>query len=275
MFCHVHRCRHAQQPGARVVCSRSKRLAWIPKPQTLKLASLLRHAWAAGPPQPPQDAPTKLHAARAVAEANTQRMSRIANASVRGGLHFGGLAAVFYGVQVRKAAVRVEELWRRFWRAPPGWRSLLRKCMQGAALRAQNQSAALMESQAGLPSWADPGAMPAARCQEWRHAAGVTAVSMWASPNTALSCTLVLLVQMLSGVYRGRRDFLDAAHGGLAAGAAFGYSRKHPTREQAGGAVWAEYSWVLVFLLTLALPCPPLQCTAASNRQPLQPEASS
>ncbi|KAL4421905.1 hypothetical protein ABPG77_005189 [Micractinium sp. CCAP 211/92] len=82
----------------------------------------------AGPPQPPQDAPTKLHAARAVAEANTQRMSRIANASVRGGLHFGGLAAVFYGVQ------------------------------------------------------------------------------------------------MLSGVYRGRRDFLDAAHGGLAAGAAFGYS---------------------------------------------------
>ncbi|KAL4437449.1 hypothetical protein ABPG75_004588 [Micractinium tetrahymenae] len=82
----------------------------------------------AGPPQPPPNAPTKLHAARAIAEANTQRMSRIANASVRGGLHFGGLAAVFYGVQ------------------------------------------------------------------------------------------------MLSGVYRGRRDFLDAAHGGLAAGAVFGYS---------------------------------------------------
>jgi hypothetical protein len=33
-------------------------------------------------------------------------------------------------------------------------------------------------------------------------------------------------VQMLSGVYRGHRDFLDAAHGGLAAGALFGWSRE-------------------------------------------------
>jgi hypothetical protein len=82
----------------------------------------------AGTPQPPPDAPTKLHAARAIAEENTQRLSRVANGALRGGLHFGGLAAVFYAVQ------------------------------------------------------------------------------------------------MLSGVYRGRRDFLDSAHGGMAAGALFGIS---------------------------------------------------
>jgi hypothetical protein len=35
-------------------------------------------------------------------------------------------------------------------------------------------------------------------------------------------------VQMLSGVYRGRRDFLDSAHGGLAAGAVFGVSCELP-----------------------------------------------
>ena len=32
--------------------------------------------------------------------------------------------------------------------------------------------------------------------------------------------------QMLSGVYRGRRDFFDAVHGGLAAGAMFGLARE-------------------------------------------------
>ncbi|KAI3429883.1 hypothetical protein D9Q98_010194 [Chlorella vulgaris] len=101
----------------------------------------------AGPPQPPANAPTKLHIARAIAEENTQRLQRLANASVRGGLHFGGLAAVFYAVQ------------------------------------------------------------------------------------------------MLSGVYRGRRDFLDSAHGGLAAGAVFGVSlhrsvkaTSHPMRAVVLGA---------------------------------------
>lgn len=32
------------------------------------------------------------------------------------------------------------------------------------------------------------------------------------------------MVQMLSGVYRNRRDFLDSAHGGMAAGALFSVS---------------------------------------------------
>lgn len=36
-----------------------------------------------------------------------QRLSRIANGAVRGGLHFGGLAAVFYAVQVRRPSYRV------------------------------------------------------------------------------------------------------------------------------------------------------------------------
>ncbi|PRW60374.1 hypothetical protein C2E21_1325 [Chlorella sorokiniana] len=80
------------------------------------------------PAQAPPDAPTKLHAARAIAEENTQRLSRMANASLRGGLLFCGLAGTFYAVK------------------------------------------------------------------------------------------------MLSGVYRNRRDFLDSAHGGMAAGALFGVS---------------------------------------------------
>ncbi len=220
------------------MCSRSKRLAWIPKPQTLKLAFLLRHAWAAGPPHPPQDAPTKLHAARAVAEANTQRMSRIANASVRGGLHFGGLAAVFYGVQVRKAAGRVEELWRRFLAGAP-WRVQFAAKMHAGhdinPLRCLIPRPGHLRGQTRAPCL-----QRAAR----RAACRWSGCCVGACQHTPTSCTLLLPVQMLSGVYRGRRDFLDAAHGGLAAGAAFGYSRKHPTREQAGGAVWAEYSWV-------------------------------
>jgi hypothetical protein len=91
----------------------------------------------AGPPQPPPDAPTKLHTARAIAEANTQRLSRVSDACVRSGLRFGGLAATFFAVQT------------------------------------------------------------------------------------------------LSTTYRGRRDFLDAAHGGLAAGAVFGLSRESRGRPEA------------------------------------------
>lgn len=46
---------------------------------------------------PVQERPS-LHAARAMAEAQTQRIARIADAGIRGGFRIGGFAAVFYGV---------------------------------------------------------------------------------------------------------------------------------------------------------------------------------
>lgn len=60
-----------------------------------------------GPVRTPASMPSKAHAARAMAEAQTERLVRVLNASVRGGLRFGGLAAVFYAVQVRGWARRI------------------------------------------------------------------------------------------------------------------------------------------------------------------------
>lgn len=45
--------------------------------------------------------------------------------------------------------------------------------------------------------------------------------------------------QTLSGVYRGQRDFLDTAHGGMAAGAVFGLSRERGAAAWWIGAGWA------------------------------------
>lgn len=97
----------------------------------------------------------------------------MANASLRGGLHFAGLAAVFYGVQVRGAAF----------------------CSQ-----LRSGAAALAAGHPTRPAHR-PSPCPA-------H-----------PPNHPP-------LQTLSGVYRGQRDFLDTAHGGMAAGAVFGLSRE-------------------------------------------------
>lgn len=43
----------------------------------------LRAAAAAGPFQPPAGLPTKAHVARAIAEAQTQRMARISNGTLK------------------------------------------------------------------------------------------------------------------------------------------------------------------------------------------------
>lgn len=59
-----------------------------------------RQEAAAGPVQAPTGAPTKAHAARAMAEEQTQRLVRVFNAALRSSLRFGGLAAVFYGAQM-------------------------------------------------------------------------------------------------------------------------------------------------------------------------------
>lgn len=53
--------------------------------------------------------PTRAHAARAAAETQTQRLLRIANASVRTGIRFGGLAALFYGAQLVTSIYRDRE----------------------------------------------------------------------------------------------------------------------------------------------------------------------
>ena len=57
------------------------------------------HAPAAGPVKAPPGVASKAHAARAMAEQQTDRLVRVLNSSVRGGLRVGGLAAVFYAVQ--------------------------------------------------------------------------------------------------------------------------------------------------------------------------------
>lgn len=59
-----------------------------------------REERAAGPVQAPPGAPSKAHAAKAMAEEQTQRLLRIINSSIKSSLRFGSLAAVFYGVQL-------------------------------------------------------------------------------------------------------------------------------------------------------------------------------
>lgn len=139
----------------------------------------------AGVPEAPADAPTKLHAARAVAEANTQRLSRIGNNSLRGALGFGSIAAVFYGVQ------------------------------------------------------------------------------------------------MLSAVYRGRRGFLDSAHGGLAAGAMFGLALHRSVKAQVpvarsivlGGALGASLGIPFGLLQDKLVDMLPPEHQAARARRQQQMEA--
>jgi len=65
-----------------------------------------RHERSAGPIQPPENAPTKAHAARAMAEEQTQRLLRVVNASVKGTARFGALAGVFYGTHLMSSVWR-------------------------------------------------------------------------------------------------------------------------------------------------------------------------
>ncbi|GAB4814544.1 hypothetical protein N2152v2_001590 [Parachlorella kessleri] len=60
----------------------------------------------AGPIAAPTGAPTKAHAARAIAEEQTQRLARISNSTLKGGVRVGGLAAVFYAVQMLSGIYR-------------------------------------------------------------------------------------------------------------------------------------------------------------------------
>ncbi|EFN59863.1 hypothetical protein CHLNCDRAFT_49731 [Chlorella variabilis] len=181
-----------QEPGEEVPPMPEELREWAQDTLTATLVGLVfggGKQWiderGAGAPQAPPGAPTKLHAARAIAEENTQRLSRVANASVRGGLHFGGLAAAFYAVQV------------------------------------------------------------------------------------------------LSGVYRGRRDFLDAAHGGMAAGALFGLSlhrsmgmRASPLRSLVlGAALGASLGIPLGLLQDKVASLLPEEHRAARLRRQLHTEA--
>jgi hypothetical protein len=65
-----------------------------------------REERAAGPITAPPEAPSKAHAAKAMAEEQTQRLLRIINSSLRSSLWFGSLAAVFYGVQLAGGVYR-------------------------------------------------------------------------------------------------------------------------------------------------------------------------
>lgn len=60
---------------------------------------------SASPINPPNTL-SKAHAARAMAEEQTQRLLRISNAAVRGSLQFGSLGALFYGVQLMSSIYR-------------------------------------------------------------------------------------------------------------------------------------------------------------------------
>lgn len=61
---------------------------------------------ALGPVQPPPDAPTKARAAKVMAEEQTRRLLRTLNGAVKGGIRFGGLAAVYYGMQLAGSIYR-------------------------------------------------------------------------------------------------------------------------------------------------------------------------
>ena len=65
-----------------------------------------REERAAGPLQPPPNAPSKAHAAKAMAEEQTQRLLRIINASLKSSLRFGGLAATYYGAELSSSIFR-------------------------------------------------------------------------------------------------------------------------------------------------------------------------
>eukprot|EP00887_Chlorella_sp_A99_P003889 scaffold11.g3889.t1 len=61
---------------------------------------------AVGPVQAPAGAASKAHAARAMAEAQTERLVRVMNASLKAGLRVGGLAAVFYAAEALSGIYR-------------------------------------------------------------------------------------------------------------------------------------------------------------------------
>jgi hypothetical protein len=47
-------------------------------------------------------------------------------------------------------------------------------------------------------------------------------------------------VHLMSGIYRGRRDFLDSAYGGMAAGAILGQTGQRGAQEKKAKTAWID-----------------------------------
>ncbi|CAK0771426.1 hypothetical protein CVIRNUC_003859 [Coccomyxa viridis] len=65
-----------------------------------------RHSRREGRYRPPDMGLSKAQVARLIAEENTRRLIRMGNGMIMGGLRFGGLTALFYGVQMTSSIAR-------------------------------------------------------------------------------------------------------------------------------------------------------------------------